>query len=182
MKMTLYAGIVGGLLLLTANQAGAAEQTVKVRLTGLFARDREADLRALLATWNGCRLVRLDFDHAEVELRFDPATLLPGARPEQLITRLDERLRQGSQSTFGVKPPCPTPRDQLKRVTIPAAGLDCKACCLAAYEIVAHLDGVAQATASFREGQITALIDPRKTDQAKLEAALQARGVSLKRR
>ena len=53
-------------------------------------------------------------------------------------------------------------------VVIPAAGLDCKACCLAAYETISGIDGVEQATASFKEGRITALIDPLKTDRAKL--------------
>jgi copper chaperone CopZ len=62
---------------------------------------------------------------------------------------------------------------------IPAAGLDCKACCLAAYEAVAAIDGVEQATASFKEGKITALIDPARTDPAKLEDALRKKGVSL---
>jgi hypothetical protein len=39
---------------------------------------------------------------------------------------------------------------------------------------------VERATASFREGRVTALIDPQKTDRAKLKAALQRRGVTVK--
>jgi hypothetical protein len=41
---------------------------------------------------------------------------------------------------------------------------------------------VERATASFREGLVTALIDPDKIDRAKLEAALVKRGVQLKAR
>ena len=40
--------------------------------------------------------------------------------------------------------------------------------------------GVAQATASFREGRITALIDPAQTNRAALETALKQRNVELK--
>ena len=71
------------------------------------------------------------------------------------------------------------PRDKLERVVIPTAVLDCKACCLAAYEAVAALDGVVQATASFKEGRVTALFDPTKTDRAKLEEALRKKGVKV---
>ena len=72
-----------------------------------------------------------------------------------------------------------TARDKLQTVVIPAAGLDCKACCLAAYEGISGIDGVEQATASFKEGKITALIDPTKTDKAKLEEALRKKGVTV---
>ena len=89
-----------------------------------------------------------------------------------------EAIRQG---TFGLKPPSSTPKNQLKRVEIPVLGLDCKACCLAAYEIVARLDGVEQATASFKEGRISALIDPKRIQITQIEAALKERGVTLNR-
>jgi len=68
------------------------------------------------------------------------------------------------------------------RLVIPAGGLDCKGCCLAAYEAGAGIDGVMQATASFKEGLVTALIDPTKTNRAKLEDALRAKGVQLGKR
>ena len=50
---------------------------------------------------------------------------------------------------------------------------------LAAYEAVANIDGVEQATASFKDGRVTALIDPTKTDRAKLEDALKKKGEFL---
>ena len=65
-------------------------------------------------------------------------------------------------------------------IEISVAGLDCKACCLAAYEAIYRLEGVEMATASFHEGRVTALTDPEKTDRARLEAALKQRGVTLK--
>ena len=71
------------------------------------------------------------------------------------------------------------PKDKLQEVVIPVAGLDCKACCLAAYEIVAQVEGVMQATATFKDGKVTAKFDPSKTDRAKLEEALRKRGVDV---
>jgi len=106
--------------------------------------------------------------------------MFPNVKPADVLTRLDERVRTFSNYTFGLKPLSATPPEQLKRIEIPVAGLDCKPCCLAAYEIVAKIDGVEQATASFKDGRITALIDPAKTDKPKLEAALKQRGVTLK--
>ena len=70
-----------------------------------------------------------------------------------------------------------TPREQLQRVEIPIAILDCRACCLAAYESISKIEGVTQATASFKEHRLTALIDPAKTNQAALEEALKKPGM-----
>ena len=60
-------------------------------------------------------------------------------------------------------------------------GLDCKGCALAAYESIAKLDGVEQATVNFKVGLVTAMIDPKKTDRAALEAALKQKQVELKK-
>lgn len=168
------------LLILLAFVAVSHADT-KVRVTGLFSSDREKDLRELLsAEWPEVQVKSVDFDHAEVTMAFDGDKLFPKVKAEDIIKRLDEKLRSLSLSTFGVKPLTLAPRTKLQRIEIPVAGLDCKACCLAAYEIVAKVDGVEQATASFKEGRLTALIDPSKTDKAKLEAALKQRGVIAK--
>lgn len=167
--------------LLFASGAMAAEPTaLKVRVTGMFSADREKDLRAVFAEWPEVKLTAVDFDHAEVMLSFDSDNLFPKVKPADIITRLHDRVGTLSTHTFGIKPASAVPRDKLKRVEIPVAGLDCKACCLAAYEIVAKIDGVEQATASFKDGRISALIDPARADKAKLEAALKQRGVTLK--
>ena len=137
-------------LFVLAPLAAADPPGLKVRVTGLFAPSREKDLRE---------------------------ALFPKAKPADVIARLDERVRNLTNHTFGIKAVSAVPKEKLVRVEIAAAGLDCKACCLAAYEIVAKIDGVEQATASFKEGRITARIDPAKTEKAKLEAALKERGV-----
>lgn len=70
--------------------------------------------------------------------------------------------------------------EKLKLVEIPVAGLDCKACCLGVYEAIYKLPGVEVATASFKIGLVTALIDADKVDRPTLEAALKQRGVQVK--
>jgi hypothetical protein len=56
---------------------------------------------------------------------------------------------------------------------------DCLGCRLGAYEAVYRIEGVEQATASFKAGLMTAWIDARKTTRAALESALQARRIPL---
>lgn len=161
--------------------ASAAEPTkLTVRVAGMFSPDREKDLREVFAEWPEVQIAAIDFDRAEVALTFDGEKLFPKAKPADVLARLDERVRNSSSSTFGIRAVSTVPKEKLKRIEIAVAGLDCKACCLAAYEIVAKIDGVEQATASFKEGRITALIDIDKTDKAKLEAALKQRGVTVK--
>lgn len=127
----------------------------------------------------GIKLVRVDYEHAEAHFDYDPAKVFPGAKPEQVVERFDNLLRDATRHTFGVKPLCTVERDKLKRVEIPVVGLDCKACSLAAYEMVFKLKGVELATASFKDGKVTALIDPEQIDQAEIEMTLKQRGVQL---
>jgi hypothetical protein len=179
MRLQITTACLVGILL--APSATAAEPTkLTVRITGMFSPDREKDLRELFAEWPEVKLGTLDFDRAEVVLTFDGEKLFPKVKPTDVIARLDDKVRNLSNHTFGVKAVSTVPKEKLKRIEIPVAGLDCKACCLAAYEIVAKIDGVEQATASFKVGLITALIDPDKTDKSKLEALLKQRGVTLK--
>ncbi|AWM40193.1 hypothetical protein C1280_26440 [Gemmata obscuriglobus] len=150
------------------------------RVLGLFSPDRETDLREAFKAVADVTLVGVNFADAEVTVEFVPAKAFPGAKPEQVAERLDQKLREASRNTFGAKPRRTVPRDKLKEVVIPAPVLDCKACCLAAYEAVAKIDGVEQATATFKDGgKVTALIDPTRTDRAKLEDALRGAGVPV---
>jgi len=167
--------------------AAAADKPAKTerftyRVIGLFSKDREKDLKAAFAEMPGLTLLSVDFDEAELTVAFAPSKAFPGTKPEQLVERVNDKLRTASGHTFGVKSRRTVPRDKLRRVNIPVAGLDCKACCLAVYEIVAAIDGVDQATASFKDGQVTALIDPKRTDRTKLEDALRKRGVAIGKR
>jgi copper chaperone CopZ len=154
-------------------------EQVKHRITGLFDRLREADLRESVKKMTGVTLVSIDFDHAEATFEYDAAKLFKDSKPKDYLERFDSLLRQSSAHTFGARPLSTTPKDKLTRIEIPVAGNDCKGCCLAAYESIFKIDGVEQATASFKEGKVTALIDPSKTNRAALEEALKKRQVVL---
>ncbi|MBY0522130.1 MAG: heavy-metal-associated domain-containing protein [Gemmataceae bacterium] len=155
---------------------------VKHQITGLFSKARETDLRDAFAEVDGIKLVEIDFANAEATLEYVPAKVFPNAKPEQVIQRLDAMLKSASRHTFGIKPLRSTPKEKLKFIEIAVGGCDCKACALAAYEAVYKLDGVETATVDFREGRLTALIDPEKADPSKLEAALKQKGVTIKAR
>ena len=166
----------------TADDKPAAKaERFTYRVVGLFAPDRETVLREVIEEMPDLTLVGIAFDDAEMTVEFVPAKAFPGNKPEQLAASLDSKVRAATHHTIGVKPRRTVPRDKLRRVEIFVAGLDCKACCLAAYEAVAGIDGVEQATASFKDGLVTALIDPAKTDKAKLEDALRKREIRVGR-
>lgn len=152
----------------------------KHQVTGLFSTDREQDLRETFKQIPEIHVVSIDFKNAEVTLEYSTKKVFANAKPDEIIQRLDGMVKSASNHTFGVKPLRTVPRDKLRLIEIPVAGLDCKACCLAAYEAVYRLEGVETATASFRDGRVTALIDPKKTDRSKLEAALKQREVAAK--
>jgi copper chaperone CopZ len=154
----------------------------KHRVTGLFSRDRENDLRDLVQELPGVKLVTIDFENSEATFEYDADKLFNKPKPEQIPARLDNLLRTASRSTFGIRPLCTIPKEKLTLIEIPVIGLDCKACSFAAYEIVHRIEGVERATASFKDGLVTALIDPEKTSRAALEEALKKRNVELKPR
>ena len=168
------------ILLFVITTALADEASFTHRVTGLFSPNREADLRAAIEKVPGVKLVSLDFAHAEAVFSYDPAIAFKDTKPEQIVERFNDLLRNATRSMFGIAKLDPTPKDKLTRVEIPVAGMDCKACCLAAYEIIYQIDGVTAATASFKDGLITALIDPSRTNREALETALKARNVTLK--
>lgn len=172
------------LLLLSANSAEvtADDQTVlekqkTFRVTGLFSPDREADLKEVMKELPEIALLRVDFKTSEAVFEFVSAQAFPGAKPEQIVERFDNRLRTLTRGTFGIREVCAIPREKLKFVEIPIAGLDCKGCSLAAYDTVYRLEGVEQATASFKDGLVTAWINPEKTSRDVLEAALRKRNI-----
>jgi copper chaperone CopZ len=161
------------------SMARGDESTVRYQITGLFCPEREADLQATFEKINEVKLLAVDYKSAVATLQYDPAAAFSGAKPEQVLERLDNLIRSASQQTFGVRALRTIPNDKLTLIEIPIVGLDCKACAWAAYGAVYKLEGVEQATASFKEGKVTALVDAAKTDRAKLEAALKQRGVTL---
>jgi copper chaperone CopZ len=163
-----------------AEEKPSEVKQVKHQITGLFCPEREQDLKDLFAEkLTRFKLVSIDYASAEATFEYDPAKEFPGANPEQVIERFDHELRNASRHTFGAKPVRTVPNDQLELVEVPLVGLDCKACSLAVYEIIYRLPGVEQATASFRAGKATALIDPKQANRAQIEDALRQRGVQL---
>lgn len=150
------------------------------RVSGLFSPEREADLREALKALPEVELRRVDHERGEAVFAYDPAKLFKGVKEQDRIQRFDQLLRQASRHTFGIRPRTSVPWETLQSVEIPVAGLDCRACELAAYESVARIDGVERATASFRDGRVTARIDPARTSRQALIDALKKRNVSVK--
>jgi copper chaperone CopZ len=173
------------LVLLFANLVHADDkpppkpERLTLRILGLFSPDRVTDLRQSFVQIPEVKLVSVDFDFAEIVVEFIGVKAFPGFPPKDFPAALDGKLAQASYHTFHVKPRSTVQRSKLKPVVIPVAGLDCKACALAAYEAVAKVDGVEQATASFKERKVTAQIDPEKTNKDALEAALKRAEVQI---
>ena len=168
-------------LAIRADDKSTEPAPIKHRVTGLFSPDREADLKKVFAEKiPEVKLVSVDFKNSEATFVYDGEKLFNKPKPEQVIERFDNLLRTHTLGTFGIRAVCTTPKDKLKFVEIPIVGLDCKGCCLAVYETIYKIDGVEQATASFKESLATAWIDPKKTSQAELEDALKKRNVQLK--
>lgn len=179
-----------GLFVLVAGQGQALAQRpllkpptapLEVRVLGLFSPDRVQDLHELLRDAPSVKLHAVDYQTATAFIEYDPTSdLFRAAKPEQLIERMDTLIRTNTRGMFQVKPLSDIPQESLQRVQIDIVGLDCKACSLAVYEMVAKLDGVEQATASFKLGQVVAWIDPAKTSRAALETVLKQRNVQLR--
>ena len=85
------------------------------RVLGLFSKDREADLRAAFELMPEFKLSKVDFDYAEITVAFAPAKLFPGQKADRVTELVNDRLRQASHHTFGVKP---------RSTTVPRFGID----------------------------------------------------------
>ncbi len=171
---------VEGLALSGVEGLALCSETVTHRVTGLFSRDREADLREAVRKISDLELKSIDFDRGEATFAYDPATFFKGVKEKDRIERLNNLLRQASSHTFGIRASGDVPWDKLTLVQIAVAGLDCRACELSVYEIIYKLDGVEQATASFKDGKVTARIDPAKTSREALVDALKKRNVAVR--
>jgi copper chaperone CopZ len=164
-----------------ADEPTAELARIKVRVTGLFQPDRERDLREVMLLVPEAKLVSIDYANAEAVFEYDPLKSFNKPTPANFPERLDNAVRTNSHSTFGIKPASSTPKEKLQKIEIGVLGLDCKGCALAAYESVARVDGVEQATASFKDGLVTAKFDPEKTNREALVAALERARVELKK-
>lgn len=81
----------------------ATAKPIKHQITGLFAAEREQDLRDAFAKIDKVKLVSIDFKNAEATLDYDPAKTFPKAKPEQILQQLDNLLKTASNHTFGIK-------------------------------------------------------------------------------
>jgi copper chaperone CopZ len=169
-----------------ATCALADEATAQFRLTGLFEPDRVADLHRQAGVLSAgekdapteVRLVEVNYDTAVATFAYDPAAKpFKGADAKRVRELISNLLRGATKGTFDVfllgdmKPG--------QEVRIPIAGLDCKGCAYGAYRVVAAIEGVERATVSFKEGWLAAWIDPAKTNQEALVAALEKARVDV---
>ena len=169
------------ILLLAARIASAGEVTVQFRITGLFQPDRIEDLRRQAGTLRGnekespaeVRLSDVNYDTAVVTFAYDPeAKPFKGAKADKVSERIGNLLQSATKNTFKIFPVSALKPEQQTSERIAVAGLDCKGCAYGAYRVVAAIDGVERATVDFKEGRVTAWIDPAKTNRDALVAAL----------
>src|SRR4051812_39507629 len=101
-RWVLLAMIAASHLGAAATQPASGVHKVVHRVTGIFAPDREADLREALLKVPGVELVSLDFDHSEATFAYDPAKAFAGTKPDKIIERFDQELRNASHHTMGI--------------------------------------------------------------------------------
>ena len=163
----------------------AEEPGTRYGIIGLFSPERKQDFRELLADLPEIQLVRLDYDTAEVTLRYDLAKLFPNYNPkkpptpEQVLQRLNGLLVPASQGSFRLVARSTVPAEKLTKLEIDIGILDCKACRFGAYRVAMRLDGVERATVTCSPSRVTVWIDATKTNRAAVENALKKAGVGL---
>ncbi|HET6881774.1 MAG TPA: DUF1592 domain-containing protein, partial [Pirellulales bacterium] len=154
--------------------------TVRLRIMGIYAPHRADFFRQAMTQANDARLLSLAGDMAEAELAYDPdSDRFRGAKAEQLPERFDQLVRNLTEHTVAAKALSAVPLERIERLEIPLIGLDCEACSLGVYDILTRIDGVEQATASFRDGKAIAWIDPSRTDREAILKLLKQRDVRI---
>ena len=160
------------LLLLACAVLTAADEawpTVVMRVAGLCYPERAADLTAEIAERSDVRVVGVDYERGEAIFAYDAKR-----------TKADDLKHLGGRSGFQLRPRSDIPVDQLARVDIPVAGLDCKGCALGTANVVERVDGVYRATVDYRAGLVSLRIDPAKTSRAALIDALKKGNVTVR--
>lgn len=161
--------------------ASAEADEITLRVTGLFSKDRETDLRAAVEKIERVEIKKIDFETAKVTFEYEVGDepFKPDTDVEKIRGAIESKIKGASNHTFGAIVPSVLLKDKLKKIEIGVVGLDCKGCAYATYRAIYQIEGVERATASFKNGKVTALIDPKKTNRAALEEALNKRGVTL---
>ena len=163
---------------------------VQYRLLGLFQPDRVDDLWRQASELPAeaknpkgqpveVKLADVNYETAVVTFSYDGATTFKKQPPEKIRERIDQLLRQASKGAFSIQDLSATKPEQLKVERIAVAGHDCKGCNFGLYRAIANIEGVERAVASFKEGHITAWIDPTKTNREALIAALKKKEVNV---
>lgn len=164
--------IIGVLLLIAVQVLSAGDAppppTAVHRIVGLCYPERVEDLKAAFKERTDVTLVSVDYECAEATLAYDPKRV-----------STDSLRGIGGNKGFEVRPRTTVPADQLKRLAIAVVGLDCKGCALGTYNAIARIEGVEQATVSYKDGKVSVLIDPARTNQGVLEEALKKANVTL---
>ena len=88
----------------------AGDQTATYHVTGLFEPDREPALRAAVEKIPGVRLTSVDLDLGQATFAYDPAVAFKGTKPDKILERLDQLLRNASGHLLSLRPACPTAR------------------------------------------------------------------------
>ena len=152
----------------------------------MFQPDRVDDLRHQAGTLGDkenpaeVKLVDVNYETTVVTFAFDTESKSFKRKPPgQVLERISNLLRQASKGAFGVYPLSAQKPEQLKQERIAVAGLDCKGCAYGAYRVVAAIEGVERATVSFKDGHVTAWIDPARTEREALIAALEKARVTV---
>ena len=150
-----------------AQAGGAKLETVTYRVLGLCYPERVDELRAVLKD-RPVTIVGIDYARGEATFTHDPKELSAESLGHAV----------GAKG-FGILPRSTVPSEKLTRIVIPVTGMDCKGCALGTYNVIARIEGVEQATVSYKEGKISLMIDPTRTNQDALEEALKKGNVML---
>lgn len=180
------ARILACLTLLMANGAFAQPVEFRFRVSSLFQADRVDDLRALMAEkLPDVSISRIDFETGTASFGIETESvpqLKKEPTPEKVRAHLSQLLRTASKGVIDVLPLSDVPEAELVAAVIPVIGLDCKGCSFGAYRVVARVEGVESATASFANGTIRVRFDRRKTSLETIEAALGQARVMIQHR
>lgn len=157
------------------------DHTVNVRVQGLFMPEQVAAFKSEMQRFPEAEVASVNYDTAVAAIRFAAESdLFRNATPEQVVERLNDRVRQLSQGLFSVRAIGANSNAPLEKIDLPVIGLDCMACSLALHDILTRQEGVVHATASFRDGMATAWVEPGKISREDLAESLKKSGVTLR--
>jgi copper chaperone CopZ len=168
------------ILIMLTLSVTAAEQTVQYSVRGLFQPDRKDALTNAATALENCRLIEVNYDLARATFAYDDeAQGFKKAKPEQILQQIDNQVRSATNHTFTLQQPRALVEDKLKRIEFTIEGLDCLGCSYGAYSTVVAIEGVERATASFRDGRLTAFIDPAKTSREAVAEVLKKKDIKI---